>query len=94
MPFVTVASNGGPHDDASYVAGFNMGVALERLRHVVGDYHVEVIDRANLPQVDLFAADLGWTLEELPMPQPLVDGWDRWVRVLLRRQTGEVVSHG
>lgn len=35
MPFVTVTSAGGPHDDDAYVAGFEMGAldaCLRRLR--------------------------------------------------------------
>lgn len=33
MPFVTVASKGGPHDDQSYVAGYEMGLLDARLEH-------------------------------------------------------------
>src|SRR5688572_15583154 len=49
MPFVSVASNGGPHDDDSFVAGFEMG-ALHALltqprehRHV----HAQLVHATN-----------------------------------------------
>lgn len=32
MPFVTVSSVGGPHDDGAYVAGYEMGALAVRLQ--------------------------------------------------------------
>lgn len=67
MPFVTVASVGGPHDDESYVAGFEMGVLQARLRaalhHGLGLPEV-VIHRENVPQADLIAMDVGARMTE------------------------------
>jgi len=41
MPFVTVASKGGPHDDQSYVAGYEMGLLDARLEHISSIPHLQ-----------------------------------------------------
>ncbi|MBF6358164.1 hypothetical protein IU449_27075 [Nocardia higoensis] len=58
MPFVTVTSVGGPHEDNAYVAGFEMGVLDTELRFaniVGGTPLVRMIHTANQPQADLLA---------------------------------------
>jgi hypothetical protein len=54
MPFVTVRSKGGPHDDQSYVAGYEVGLISAEMAHaskrVTRYVHME-----NVPQLDLVA---------------------------------------
>lgn len=62
MPFVTVDSVGGPHDDASYVAGWEMGhldatLALCEPMQVLPE--PRMLRAVNLPQVDLIAMKYG-----------------------------------
>jgi hypothetical protein len=70
MPFVTTNSNGGPHDDESYVAGYEMGQLDARLaaaaHHGLGCPEV-VIQRKNLPQAELIAMRHGMLANEQPM---------------------------
>lgn len=54
MPFVTVASKGGPHDDNSYVAGWEMGALDEELKRTTWAID-KVIHTANREQADLIA---------------------------------------
>lgn len=74
MPFVTVTSKGGPHDDGSYVAGFEMGSLDIELR--IGRGWVAVLERTiqtvNRPQADLIAMHRGWTAT---FTDTEVDGW-------------------
>lgn len=58
VSLVTVKSNGGPHDDASYVCGMEMGalhMVLGSMRHMGIRSHVTQIHTANQPQADLSA---------------------------------------
>jgi hypothetical protein len=70
MPFVTVVSRGGPHDDESYVAGYEMGQLDARLaaagHHRLGCPEV-VMQRANLPQAELIAMRHGMVAIEREM---------------------------
>ncbi len=63
MPFVTVASKGGPHDDESYVAGWEMGQLDYRLATAAfGRFVVPptVLKRDSLPQIQLIAMKHGY----------------------------------
>lgn len=64
MPFVTCASVGGPHDDASYVAGFAMG-RLDAVLQIAGQLGMgsltETVDAASKQQADLLAMRRGFT---------------------------------
>jgi hypothetical protein len=66
MPFVTVASVGGPHDDNSYVAGYEMGQLAARLDQVEllqSEYRPPMpIRRENLRQADLLAMRHSYTM--------------------------------
>jgi len=54
MPFVTVASKGGPHDDESYTAGYAMGMLDVTLASGVAKHDVTI--RATCEaQADLLA---------------------------------------
>lgn len=62
MPFVTVQSKGGPHDDTSYVAGFEMG-ALDAILAITADIATTVtrtIHADNAAQADLIAMKHGY----------------------------------
>ncbi len=79
MPFVTVVSANGPHDDAAYVAGFEMGAldarlelaALARAIPTTTSIHAD-----NRPQADLIAMKHGFTAAFTP-----IDGHEDWLCV-------------
>lgn len=58
MPFLPVASRGGPYDDDAYTAGWEMGALAARLdaaRHFGLGLPQVTIHRANVEQADLIA---------------------------------------
>jgi len=58
MPFVTVKSAGGPHDDDAYTAGFEMGhldAFLNAGHHGAFTTHCVPIQAVNREQADLLA---------------------------------------
>lgn len=61
MPFVSVASKGGPFDDAAFTAGYEMGLLDAVLGHA---YTFGLVDRTlraeNRAQADLIAMRHGW----------------------------------
>lgn len=62
MPFVTTVSHGGPHDDDSYCAGWEMGaldIRLNAARHLGLGLPTVTVKRDNLPQLDLIAMKAG-----------------------------------
>ena len=68
MPFVTVSSKGGPHDDDSYVAGWEMAQLDNRLAYAKFggfDAGTATLRRSNLPQVDLIAMKHGFIGTEI-----------------------------
>jgi hypothetical protein len=68
MPFVSVASKGGPHDDESYVCGWEMGALDMRLNiaTAAGALPTEAtIHRTNLAQAELITMKYGIVLTEL-----------------------------
>lgn len=76
MPFVLCKTNGGPYDDAAFVAGVTCGALDEELRllaHLRAIPRERYINAAYLPQVDLIAMTHGYTttLGELDEPS----GW-------------------
>jgi len=65
MPFVVTRSNGGPFDDAAYVAGAEFGQLDEHLRQAAAVRAIpqpRYINSANVPQVDLLAMHHGFTV--------------------------------
>lgn len=62
-PFVTVVSNGGPHDDESYVSGFQMG----QLDVILGtpwiQMHTFTFHTTSVKQADLIAMHFGFKME-------------------------------
>jgi hypothetical protein len=61
MPFVTVRSKGGPHDDESYVAGWEMGKLDTFLTHQNPAIHTDAIYADSEPQADRIAMKHGYT---------------------------------
>lgn len=67
MPFVAVASVGGPYDDDAYVAGYEMG-QLDVTLATVDPRQVrlpQVFRTPNVRQVDLIAMKHGWKAIEV-----------------------------
>lgn len=82
MPFITCTSNGGPHDDASYVAGFEMG-KLDGVLKLNETFRIgprptirTQIHAANQPQADLLAMRYGFHAVFEP-----IDGYPDWTVV-------------
>jgi hypothetical protein len=77
MPFVTVISKGGPHDDASYCAGWEMGkldlnlATLKVHGEISYTLHFTLLTE-NAAQIDLIAAKHGYVSEIGPCG---VEGW-------------------
>lgn len=60
MPFVTVASKGGPHEDGAYAAGWEMGALDGLLEHSRPPLVESTIHTSNVPQADLVAMKHGY----------------------------------
>lgn len=61
MPFLPVASKGGPYDDRAYTAGYEMGLLDAVLLHARGGGTVaRVLHAENRAQADLLAMRHGW----------------------------------
>lgn len=71
MPFLPVRSNGGPHDDASYVAGYEMGLLDAQLGRTEFDQG-RAIHGENREQADLIAMRHGYSGE---FTNDSGDGW-------------------
>lgn len=82
MPFVTVTSKGGPHDDDSYVAGYIMGTldATLRVAATINASFEATIEDPNMPQVDLLAMQHGY----VTTIQPIEDS-PGWHHVMFKR---------
>lgn len=73
MPFVSVASKGGPYADDAYAAGWAMGALDTRLGAVMRQMsHEETVREVDVPQADLIAMRHGYRMEATPSE---VDGW-------------------
>jgi hypothetical protein len=62
MPFVTVASEGGPHEDEAYVCGFEMGHVDAFLEFGKPERHEMWVHAASVDQADLIAMRNGYRL--------------------------------
>ncbi len=63
MPFVNVASKGGPYADDAYCAGWAMGALDTRLAELKPVSHTETIRAADREQVDLIAMKNGYGVQ-------------------------------
>lgn len=87
MPFVTVASSGGPHDDAAYVAGSEVAqIDVElRVAQVVNAVPCPRYVRTdNVPQLDLVAMRHGFEVVFTPWDEHP----DEWCRMDLTNSRG------
>ena len=66
FPFVTCKSNGGPHDDESYAAGYEMGSLNMLLGNSQPHTHSQSIHTSNKAQADLIAMNHGYSIELTP----------------------------
>lgn len=73
MPFVTVASKGGPHEDHAYTAGWSMGAIDALLEHRRPALVEETVQTDCMPQVDLIAMRHGYSAVFEPTD---VGGWE------------------
>lgn len=64
MPFVSVTSKGGPHDDESYVAGYEMGL-LDACLSQGGKLVKCTVRTSNTRQADLLAMRHGYTMAKI-----------------------------
>ena len=80
MPFVTVKSKGGPHDDEAYAAGYECGRLDAFLAGMVGPLialpsFTVTVSEVNVPQLDLIAMRHGFTTIRVDDPDEMVEGW-------------------
>jgi hypothetical protein len=81
MPFVAVASNGGPFDDQAYAAGWEMGALDALLEHGQPPVHEQPLLTENAAQADLVAMKHGYRAEvRVPEDDDFDDRW-RWLIV-------------
>lgn len=84
MPFLPVASKGGPHDDDAYTAGWEMGQLWHafEMSTVIGISALgdQTIRRENREQADLIAMHFGYVAE-------FQDYDDRWTVMSLQPGT-------
>lgn len=71
MPFVTVTSKGGPHEDVAYTAGWSMGALDAFLEHRRPAIHEDTIYADSVPQADRIAMKHGYNASFVEGP----DGW-------------------
>lgn len=89
MPFVSVQSKGGPHDDAAYAAGYAMGLLDAELGGSVFDQGraIRIEDRQ---QADLIAMRHGFIAEFHDASEHMCDDHaheaPEWVLMTVRRQ--------
>lgn len=86
MPFVSVASKGGPHDDESFTAGWEMG-GLNALLSLERDHthtHTQLIHAENREQAELIATHNGYTAA-------FTEAADGWLTALFAKLAHEPV---
>ena len=81
VPFVTIESAGGVHDERSYVDGWNMGALSERLKMLASIGQLpddELVRLDNLPQALLYASKNGYEVDVEELPDEWVGVGFRW----------------
>lgn len=73
MPFVSVTSKGGPHDDHAYTSGFAMGMLYQRLRVDRPYHHSETLRMDDVEQARVIANVCGYMMDHK------WTGAERWV---------------
>lgn len=74
MPFTVCQSDGGPYDDAAFVAGYRSGTINAHLERIAPDELRIYVEPALLPQLDLIAMRHGYTM----VSEPWADHPDEW----------------
>jgi hypothetical protein len=78
MPFLPVASKGGPYDDDAFVAGYEMGRLDAELKASPGLRRVEtMVHSPNAGQADLLAMQHGYTCTA-----EVCEEYPEWTRVV------------
>ncbi len=74
MPFVTVVSKDGPHEDNSYAAGWAMGSLYAEVQQasLIGATFYRDVAEENVPQAELIAMRYGYLTDTAPSE---VEGW-------------------
>lgn len=87
MPFVTVASAGGPHDDAAFTAGWECGRADQTLTALAGHLGRLVVgcNPDVIPQLDLIAMRHGYRIEVTPWGEHP----EEWCEVVITNEPEE-----
>lgn len=83
MPFVCVTSKGGPYDDESFTAGWQMGALYCLLDRVSPPVHEDTIRTNCCEQADLIAMRYGYTAT---FEQSEID---EWTFMTLTKDVGE-----
>lgn len=83
MPFLPVESRGGPYQDSSYAAGFEIGRLYVLLEFGAMPYWEGQIRTPNLGQVDLICMRFGYIIE-------FWQGDDQFTFVRIRRTTSGI----
>lgn len=76
MPFVLCQSEGGPYDDAAFIAGATCGALIEELRVLrltTATPHERYVNAKYLPQIDLIAMSHGYTIKPGELDE--ASGW-------------------
>jgi hypothetical protein len=87
MPFVVVASKGGPYDDEAFVAGWAAGelaLAMKTLESI-GAEVTRTVPTSLVPQIDLIAMQHGYRVQA----KPWVEDPDTWTVVRIARPEDE-----
>jgi hypothetical protein len=79
LPFITVASKGGPHDDDTYTCGWECGEINALLQYGKPNEHTVTVHTINLGQLDLIAMHQGYAMESRS------SDFDEWTFVSFRR---------
>lgn len=80
LPFVTVKSKGGVHEDQAYTSGWEMGLLYGKLADAPHEMQIITIRTENLPQADLILMHYGYTSERIQQ-FPVVPEWTRLVLI-------------
>lgn len=78
MPFVTVISRGGPHEDDAYTSGWEMGALDTELTYRRPAVHEQLIHTTNAAQADLIGMKHGYQVD-------VVRHDDEWSSIRLTR---------
>jgi hypothetical protein len=82
MPFTVCASQGGPYDDAAFVAGYTAGLLDGRLADPDNGWPIaQQVPSALVPQLDLLAMRHGWNITS----EPWGEHPDEWTLVTFTR---------